>query len=388
MKKKWLFTLLLGLLLCLLISAAAADTPIMMTDGSQTTLEAYIEGKPMIIAFGRTTCGNTRAFLQKASSNVDEFARNGIGVIALMDTSQNDPTPQELTEFASNYPGVIIAKELGSVPLWSWLSQIGEPVNYVTYPVVFVRDAEGRLRDGTTGYYTKDIEEAIQLITGEYIPVTYTLTVRFLSIYDDSEIAPAFVGTYQEDEAYSITAPKVDGYTRNKYDFSGEMPAYDYSIDVYYDSVDNPYPDKPVINLTVDKEKIALNETFHFSYEILYTKRLSGPFGIWKIYEWSNGESNLVDRSMFGDHLSDEGSYTVTDPEVEKVTLQVLLGDSSSEYAIAYEEQVIVVDHSALDTPTPAPATPTPAPATPTPAPATPTPTSKPAPTSDPEPAD
>ena len=86
MKKRCLFTLILGLLLCFLISAAAAETPIMMTDGSQTTLEAYIEGKPMIIAFGRTICGNTRAFLQKASSNADKFAQNGIGVIALMDT--------------------------------------------------------------------------------------------------------------------------------------------------------------------------------------------------------------------------------------------------------------------------------------------------------------
>ena len=399
MKKRYLFTLILGLLLCLLISAAAADTPIMMTDGSQTTLEAYIEGKPMIIAFGRTTCGNTRAFLQKASSNADEFARNGIGVIALMDTSQNDPTPQELTEFASNYPGVIIAKELGSVPFWSWLSQIGESTSSVTYPVVFVRDAEGKLLDGSTGYYTKDFDKAIQLLTGKYVPASYTLTVHFLSIYDNTEIAPAFVGTYQEGTIYNITAPTVDGYTRDDYEISGKMPEKDLSINIYYDSIENPYPD-PVINLTVDKETIKLNESFHFSCEILYTNGLNEPFGVWKIYELIDGDGPLVDYDTFDNPLSCEGSYTLTDPDVEKVILQVLLGDADSDYAIIYKEQEIIVDHSDPSAPTEIPTTPTPTPTpspsdapTPTPGPtANPTsnPTSKPdsTPTPEPEPAD
>ena len=388
MKKKWLFVLAMAALFCLLAVGASADTPIMTTDGSETTLEACIEGRPMVIVFGRTTCGNTQAFLQGASSNAEKLARYKIGVIALMDTQYNDPTPVELTEFASNYPGVTIAKELGSVPFWGWLSQIGQGTNSVTYPVVFVRGADGKLLYGSTGYVEDNAAfatKAIQLITGEYVPVTYTLTVRFLLLHDDSEIAPAFIAEYQEGETYRITTPTVPGYTRSGNDITGTMPANDYDIDVYYDSIDDPYPDTPAINLTVDKEKVALNEPFYFNYEILYTKRLNAPFGIWKIYEWRDGVSTLADRSMFGDHLSDEGSYTVADPDVDKITIQVLLGDQGREYAVTYEERIILVEQTPDEpTPTPTPAvtaTPTQVPETPTQDPST----STPAPTAEPD---
>ena len=98
MKKRWLFISALAALLCLLAISAYADTPIMHTDGSESTLEEFIENKPMIIVFGRTTCGNTQAFLRGASSQAAKLSKYGIGVIALMDTQNNDPTPEELTE--------------------------------------------------------------------------------------------------------------------------------------------------------------------------------------------------------------------------------------------------------------------------------------------------
>ena len=139
------------------------------------------------------------------------------------------------------------------------------------------------------------------------------------------------------------------------------MPAYDYTISVCYDSIENPYPDEPVINLTVDRESIALNETFRFSYEILYTKRMNDPIGVWYIYEWRNGEAEMVNSSMFGDHLSGEGSYTLTDPQVEKVVLEVLLGESYSRDADFWESREILVDSTASVTPTPTPS-PTPDP--------------------------
>ena len=87
MKKSWLFTLILAVLLCLLTIPAYADTPIMHTDGNESTLEEYIANKPMIIVFGRTSCGNTQAFLRGASSQAAKLSQNGVGIIALMAVS-------------------------------------------------------------------------------------------------------------------------------------------------------------------------------------------------------------------------------------------------------------------------------------------------------------
>ena len=90
----------------------------------------------------------------------------------------------------------------------------------------------------------------------------------------------------------------------------------------------------PKISLKVDRQFAAVNEKITFKYKGLNTGDMYAPYVQWKIYEYKDGISELVDFlipwfSTEGPLAGTSGkeSYKVKDPEVEAVRIETLLVD-------------------------------------------------------------
>ena len=120
---KKLSILILAILLLtvtLVASAATLPSPVefnadvtapsftMTAIGGQTLTSAnYGSGKNLLMVYGRIGCWNTRSFLSGIQDGMSNLASNGITVLVGL---HDDPTDEEMTEFANTFPGIVCGK--------------------------------------------------------------------------------------------------------------------------------------------------------------------------------------------------------------------------------------------------------------------------------------
>ena len=128
--------------------------PFTMTEigGGILTSENYGAGKNLMLVYGRITCYNTNAFLAGIQDAMGQLSENGVTVLVGL---HDNPSDEDMTKFANYYKGIICGKVsnyYSESGLWTGLEAVGAKTGSVTFPAVFLRSADGRLRYYSTGY--------------------------------------------------------------------------------------------------------------------------------------------------------------------------------------------------------------------------------------------
>ena len=115
----------------------------------------------------------------------------------------------------------------------------GELVQWVAYgadsSAPDVEAPTGMSFDGWDSALT-NITQA-QTITAQYLNIEYTLTINYLNRADNSVLNTAYTGIYYYNDPYAVTSPALIGYDVPSIAIvSGNMPAEDLTVDVYYDT--------------------------------------------------------------------------------------------------------------------------------------------------------
>ena len=133
--------------------------------GQALTSENFGAGKNMLLVYGRVTCGNTQWFLYNLQNWLDELSAGGVTVLVGL---HDDPEDELVADFSDFFGGVLCAKvsnyyhESG---MWTGLDAVGAGTGSVTFPVVFLRTADGRLRYYSTGY----VEDPLPIISAAIV---------------------------------------------------------------------------------------------------------------------------------------------------------------------------------------------------------------------------
>ena len=140
--------------------------------GGQTLTSAnYGAGKNLLMVYGRIWCWNTRSFLSGIQEGMGDLTSNGVTVLVGL---HDDPTDEEMTEFTNTFPGIVCGKVSNyssKSGMWTGLSAVGASTNSVTFPVVFLRSSEGKIRYYSTGYVYEPlavVSAAIRMSRGDF----------------------------------------------------------------------------------------------------------------------------------------------------------------------------------------------------------------------------
>ena len=156
----------------------AAPSFTMTAIGGQTlTSSDYGSGNNILMVYGRITCGNTIAFLSGIQEGMDALTSNGIIVLVGL---HDNPSDAEMSAFADKYPGIVCAKVSDSYSesgMWTGLNAVGyDTSSGVTFPVVFLRSSDAKLRYYSTGYVNQPLKvvSAAIAMSGGNVPQSPT----------------------------------------------------------------------------------------------------------------------------------------------------------------------------------------------------------------------
>ena len=103
----------------------------------------------------------------------------------------------------------------------------------------------------------------------QYTRNSYTLTINYV-YRDGSKAAESHIETILYGKDYSVTSPKISGYTADKLVVSGTMPAGNITVKVTYTKNGGHHPrPKPTVEIE-DDDALGLNTTDHFAYIVGY----------------------------------------------------------------------------------------------------------------------
>ena len=103
----------------------------------------------------------------------------------------------------------------------------------------------------------------------QYTRNSYTLTINYV-YRDGSKAAESHIETILYGKDYSVTSPKISGYTADKLVVSGTMPADNRTVTVTYTKNGGHHPrPKPTVEIK-DDDALGLNTTDHFAYIVGY----------------------------------------------------------------------------------------------------------------------
>ena len=103
----------------------------------------------------------------------------------------------------------------------------------------------------------------------QYTRNPYTLTINYV-YRDGSKAAESHIETILYGKDYSVTSPKISGYTADKLVVSGTMPADNRTVTVTYTKNGGHHPrPKPTVEIE-DDDALGLNTTDHFAYIVGY----------------------------------------------------------------------------------------------------------------------
>ena len=120
--------------------------------GQVLTSENFGKGKNMLLVYGRVSCYNTQSFLYGIQEELDYLAANGITILVGL---HDNPEDELMSDFSDFYGGVNCCKvsnDYYESGMWTGLAAVGYETGSVTFPVVFLRTANGRFRYYSTGY--------------------------------------------------------------------------------------------------------------------------------------------------------------------------------------------------------------------------------------------
>ena len=139
---------------------AMPDFSLMTSNGSLLTRSDFGTGKKLIMVFGRSSCGNTRGFLNYITPYVSMLKSHGISVVFGM---FDDPAASEIQEMEAYYPGIVCAKLTDSGRcVWEALNDFGFQDEYVTFPVIILKNAQDKM----TYYSTDFVSEPLKIVAG------------------------------------------------------------------------------------------------------------------------------------------------------------------------------------------------------------------------------
>jgi len=100
----------------------------------------------------------------------------------------------------------------------------------------------------------------------QYTRNSYTLTINYV-YRDGSKAAESHIETILYGKDYSVTSPKISGYTADKLVVSGTMPADNRTVTVTYTKNGGHHPrPKPTVEIE-DDDALGLNTTDHFDHD-------------------------------------------------------------------------------------------------------------------------
>ena len=139
---------------------AMPDFSFTTSNGSLLTRSNFGTGKKLILVYGRTSCGNTRAFLSYITPYVSMLKSHGISVVlALFD----NPAASEIQEMEAYYPGIVCTRLTDSGRcLWEALNVLGFQDEYVTFPVIILKNTQDKM----TFYSTDFVSEPLRIVAG------------------------------------------------------------------------------------------------------------------------------------------------------------------------------------------------------------------------------
>lgn len=168
MKKLSLIPVSVLVLMLLFVSAACASLPecpaefntdvaapsFSMTapGGRVVTSEDFGAGKNLLLIYGRVYCGNTQAFLGGIEDELDLLAANGVTVMTGLHDDPEDAQMIDFSDFFGGVPCYKVSYDYYESGMWTGLAAAGADTGSVTFPVIFLRSADGRLRYYSTGY--------------------------------------------------------------------------------------------------------------------------------------------------------------------------------------------------------------------------------------------
>ena len=124
--------------------------------GGKTISSSAYAGKNLILIYGTASGAYTytRVFLETLYPPLAELREHGVQVLVGLygDDGVSEPTEAQLSRFADAYPGITFGRIKPAVYLtddtggmWQALANVGNSMNYVSLPVVFLRSANARL---------------------------------------------------------------------------------------------------------------------------------------------------------------------------------------------------------------------------------------------------
>ena len=70
-------------------------------------------------------------------------------------------------------------------------------------------------------------------VTVTYSPITYTLTVKYVSVTDGRQVADTVTMQLKKGDKYTVFTPKVEGYKALRDEVNGTMPGNDKQVTVF-----------------------------------------------------------------------------------------------------------------------------------------------------------
>ena len=130
------------------------------TAGKTLTRDGFGTGRKMILVYGNRGCMNTQAFLRYISPYIDPMKKRNITVAVIL---MDDSTSAEKKEFEASYPGIVCTTPAeDDSSLWEGLEAMGYDDMSVTFPAVFLKNAQNKLT-----YYSTDFpEEPLRVVAG------------------------------------------------------------------------------------------------------------------------------------------------------------------------------------------------------------------------------
>ena len=187
--------------------AAAPSFQMTLSGGQVITSETFAAGRNLLLVYGRTLCWNTRSFLENIQPVMDQLALSGITVLVGL---HDDPSDEEMQEFAETFPGIVCAKVTNNYfesGMWTGLEAVGAGTDSVIFPVVFYRTNEGRIRYYSTGYVYEPLALTSAVMEHSLPSQAEILLPEHLSVIEDGAFRGAgFSSVYCGRQVVSIGA--------------------------------------------------------------------------------------------------------------------------------------------------------------------------------------
>lgn len=125
----------------------------------------------LVLVFGREGCLNTNGLMDSLHSEIERLRNGGVDVIVSI---QGAESLDDLASIMADYPDFRYAYDATmDGTMWNFAEAVGIENAYITYPLVFIMNSDGKIVSYSSGYvYNIDafVGEAFKTATGHVLP--------------------------------------------------------------------------------------------------------------------------------------------------------------------------------------------------------------------------